>query len=314
MAAYLSRRLVQSAFLYVAVTVATFVLVHLAPGGPAVLADPNITKAQIASGRHSLALDQPLYVQYGTWVSRLLHGDLGISFSQSQPVLDLIRERLPNTLVLGVAALAIALVVGVGLGVASAVYRNTWVDTVATTVALFNLSVPAFWLGIVLIIVVAVDLQLLPASGMHTVGRSDLPDLLPHLLLPAVVASSFLLANVARYTRAGLIEALDQPFILVAQAKGLSQRRVIWLHALKHAMLPIVTVVGLSMPQLFGGAAITETVFGWPGLGRLGIEAAVTADYPVVMGVTLVVSAIVIVANLLTDVSYTLLDPRVRLG
>jgi peptide/nickel transport system permease protein len=185
---------------------------------------------------------------------------------------------------------------------------------VATALALFNLSVPAFWLGIILIIIVSVNLQLLPPSGMHTVGRSDPFDLVPHLVLPAVVASSFLLANLARYTRASMIESLDQPFILVAHAKGLNERRIVWVHALKHAMLPIVTVVGLSMPQLFGGAAITETVFGWPGLGRLGIEAAVAADYPVVMGVTLVVSAIVIIANLLTDISYTILDPRVRLG
>ena len=314
MTGYVGKRLIQSAFLFWIVTLVTFVLIHQAPGGPAVLANPSLSKAQIRELRGTLGLDDPIYAQYGQWFGDTVQGDLGNSFTQGLPVVDLISQRLPNTLLLGAVALVIALVVGIGLGVLTAVKRDTWADYLGSGVGLFNLSVPTFWLGIVLILVFAVWLGWLPVGGMHTTGQSGLGDLLVHLVLPAVVASTFMMANVMRYTRSSMLEVLDQLYISGARAKGLRERRVLFVHALKNALVPVVTVVGLSLPQLFGGAAITETVFAWPGIGSLGIEAAQTGDYPMIMGITLVVSAIVIMANLLTDLSYMLIDPRVRLS
>lgn len=313
MTAYLVKRLIQSVFLFWVVTLVTFVLIHQAPGGPAVLANPSLGKDQVQQLGGTLGLDEPIYSQYGQWLGNTALGDLGRSFNQGVPVADLISQRLPNTLLLGAAALVIALVVGIGLGILTAVRRNTWVDYLGSSVGLFNLSVPTFWLGIMLILIFAVQLRWLPVNGMHDTGESGLVDLLHHLVLPAIVASTFLMANVMRYTRASMLEVLDQLYVTGARAKGLRERRVLLVHALKNALVPVVTVIGLSLPQLFGGAAITETVFAWPGIGSLGIEAAQNGDYPLIMGITLVVSAIVIVANLLTDLSYSMIDPRVRL-
>jgi len=313
MVRYVVKRLAQSAFLFWIVTVVTFVIIRQAPGGPAILSNPNLTKDQMANLREGMGLDDPLHLQYWSWIRRVLGGDLGISFNEGLPVAELIADRLPNTLLLGSASLLLALAFGITLGVLGAVRRNGWVDGLASTIGVLNLSVPAFWLGIVLILVFAVQLRWLPVGGMQSSGGSGTLDLLRHMILPAVVASGFTMANVMRYTRSSLLEVIDQLYITAARAMGLRERRVILLHAMKNAMLPVVTVIGLSLPHLFGGAAITETVFSWPGIGSLGITAARTGDFPLIMGITLVVSAVVILANLLTDLSYSLLDPRVRL-
>lgn len=312
MVGYLIKRSVQSVILFWMVTVLTFVIIRQAPGGPAILANPDLSKAQMEALTTTLGLADPLYLQYGRWIGGLLSGDFGTSFNEGVPVLSLIAERLPNTLILSSAALVIAIALGMGLGILSAVKRNSWFDGFASTIGVLNLSVPAFWLGIVLILLFAVELRWLPVGGMPRARNWSVFELLRHLILPSVVAGGFLMANVMRYTRSSLLEVSDQLYVTAARAMGIRERRVILVYALKNAMLPVITVIGLGLPQLFAGAAITETVFAWPGIGSLGITAARTGDYPLIMGITLVVSLIVIVANLLTDLSYTLLDPRVK--
>lgn len=310
---YIAARLIQSAVLFWIVTVITFVVIRQAPGGPAILADPNLTKDQMSTLGTTLGLADPIYVQYIRWVGHLASGDLGISFNEGVPVSELIAERLPNTLLLGAVALCVALVVGLGLGIVSAVKRNGWIDMVASTFGVFNLCVPAFWLAIVLILVFAVELQWLPVGGMPRPEHWSLVELARCLIMPAWVAAGFLMANIMRYTRSSFLEVHDQLYITAARAMGVRERTILLRLALKNAMLPVVTVIGLGIPQLFGGAAITETVFAWPGIGSLGIAAARNGDFPLIMGITLIVSGIVIVANLLTDLSYLVLDPRVRL-
>jgi peptide/nickel transport system permease protein len=310
---YIAARLIQSAVLFWVVTVITFVVIRQAPGGPAILADPSLTKDQMATLGSTLGLTDPIHLQYIRWVGHVASGDLGISFNEGVPVSELIAERLPNTLLLGAVALCVALVIGLGLGIISAVKRNSWVDTLASTFGVFNLSVPAFWLAIVLILVFAVELQWLPVGGMPRPGHWSLIELARCLVMPAWVAAGFMMANIMRYTRSSFLEVHDQLYVTAARAMGVRERTILLRLALKNAMLPVVTVIGLGIPQLFGGAAITETVFAWPGIGSLGIAAARTGDFPLIMGITLIVSAVVIIANLLTDLSYLILDPRVRL-
>lgn len=313
MVRYITVRLLHSLVLLWVVSVVTFIIVRQAPGGPAILADPTLTRAQIRQMEENLGLNRPLHEQYVDWLSRVVRGDLGRSLNHSKPVSSLIAQRLPNTLLLGVTALLLSLLIGVPLGVISAVKRNSWVDYLGTFITLLTLSVPAFWLGIVFIIVFAVELQWLPSGGMRTIGEESLWDLAKHLILPAIVASGFTMANLARYTRASVLEVLAQDYVRTARGKGLSETRVLVRHVLRNALIPIVTVLGLSLPQMVAGAAITETVFAWPGMGWLGVEAAANSDYPLILGITLVVAATVIFANLLTDITYVFVDPRIRL-
>jgi len=311
---YVLVRLAQALLVLMLVSVITFVIIHRAPGGPAILADPMVTRDQAREMARTLGLDRPLHVQYLAWMGNVLRGRLGISFSTNQSVTTLIGQRLPATLVLSGAGLVLALVLAVPLGVLSAVRRNTWVDHLVSSVAMFGLSVPVFWLGLVLILVFAVQLRWLPAGGMLTIGGpSGVGDRLTHLVLPAFVVSVFGLAQLTRYMRSSIIGVLSEDYVRTAWAKGLPRWRVWYRHALANALLPMITVVGLMLPQLAAGAAITETVFAWPGIGRLAIEAAFQRDYPLIMGITLLVSALVVAANLLTDLAYVYLDPRVRL-
>jgi len=310
---YLVRRLLQSVVLFVLITVITFAVIRIAPGGPAILANPNLSKSQITALRAGLGLEDPLPVQYARWMRHVLQGELGTSFNESVPVTALIRERLPNTLLLGAAAFTVAVSCGLAFGILSAVKHNTWLDRLFSVVGVLNLSVPVFWLAIVLILVFAVQLRWLPIGGVPDDPNASWLNHARHLVLPTLVASGFLMANVMRYTRASMLEVSSQLYVTAARAMGNPEWRVVLKYMLKNAMLPVVTVIGLGIPQLFGGAAITETVFSWPGIGSLGIAAARTGDFPVVMGITLVVSAIVVLANLLTDLSYAWLNPRVQL-
>ncbi len=314
MTTYLVRRLIQSVVLMLLVSVATFWLIHSAPGGPAILTQPDLTKEQIERLRAQLGLDEPIPVQYVKWLGNLAQGRLGKSFSQGVNVSTLIVERLPATLALAGVALVLSVAVAIPLGIASALRPYSLLDQVATAAAFFGMAVPTFWLGIVLIILFAVQLGWLPSGGMYTVGTGfDLGDRLRYLVLPAIVLSTAGIAQVTRYTRSTMLGVLREDYMRTALAKGLSRRGAVWRHGLKNAMIPIVTVVGLLLPRLVSGAAITESVFAWPGMGRLAVEAAFQRDYPVIMGVTLLISAVVIASNLVTDVLYVALDPRVKL-
>lgn len=311
---YLAIRVAHSGVVLVLLSIVTFTLLHLAPGGPAILMGNDISPEEAARMRANLGLDQPLYTQYLHWVSAVARGDFGRSFTDGRPVSDLVLERLPNTLELSLAALTLAMVIGITAGAAAALMRGSPPDRMIMFVAVIGESIPVFWLGILAILVFAVQLRVLPSSGMGTLGEeSSAGDALRHLILPAIVLSTLPMAHFARYTRSGLLGVLHAEFVRTARAKGLRNRRVVLDHAFRNALIPLVTVVGLSFPVLVSGAAITETIFGWPGMGRLAVDAALRRDYPLVMGVTCAVAIGVIAINLVVDTLYVYLDPRVRL-
>ena len=312
---YVVTRLGHSVILLVFVSMLTFVLIHAAPGGPAILLAPEMTGEQIRQAQRSLGLDAPLPVQYARWLGNVARGRLGQSYGAGLPVLGLILERLPATLELVATGLLLTVIAGVFLGTVSAIHRYSIVDHLTTGVAFFGMSVPVFWLGLMLIIVFATTLHLLPSAGAYSLGAPwSIGDRLAHLVLPAVVLATANLAQIARYTRSSMLEVLNAEFLRTARAKGVPGRAIMYHHALRNALIPIVTVVALAVPRLVGGVAITESVFAWPGMGQLAVDSALQRDYPMVMGITLMVSVVVVLTNFLTDLSYLLLDPRVELG
>ncbi|MCM8749337.1 ABC transporter permease [Thermomicrobiaceae bacterium CFH 74404] len=315
MAAYVVRRLLQAVVLLFLVSVLTFLLIHSAPGGPALLANPELSREQIQQMTEQLGLDDPLPVQYLRWLGNVARGDFGSSYNTVQPVTRLIAERLPNTVMLTGLALVLSILVAVPLGVLSALKRNSAIDRIIAGFSFIGVSIPVFWLGIMLIIVFAVQLKVLPAGGMYTLGAEfSLVDRLKHLLLPSLVLVVANLAELTRYTRSGMINVLGEDYIRTARAKGLPNRVVLTRHALRNALIPVITIIGVLLPRAVSGAAITETVFSWPGMGRLAVEAAMTRDYPVVLGATLTVALVVVLSSLVTDLLYAYIDPRIRLS
>jgi ABC-type dipeptide/oligopeptide/nickel transport system permease component len=287
----------------VGVSLLVFGLVHLS-GDPVLLmvssdAPPDV----VASTRSALGFDRPLHEQFGRYVSHAAQGDLGVSLRSNRPVAALIRERLPATVELTVAALLIAVVVAVPAGIVSAVRRGSLVDRAAMVGAVAGQAVPVFWLALLLITLFGVHLRWLPVFGRGS---------LAHLVLPAVSLSTVILGRLARLVRSSMLEVLGQDYVRTARAKGVAEPRVLALHALKNAAIPIVTLLGLQFAQLLGGAVVTETIFAWPGIGRLVVEAIFNRDFPVVQGVVLVVSLIFVTVNLLVDLAYAALDPRIR--
>jgi peptide/nickel transport system permease protein len=315
LATYLLRRLIHSLVVLVLISVATFLIVHLSPGGPEVLFTGDLPPSERQYIIRNLGLDQPLHVQFSRWFGAVIRGDFGRSFNQQRAVLDLILERLPASLLLASVSLILAVVLGVPLGVIAARRPNSWLDYSATGVSVLGVSIPSFWLGIILILLFSVRWRVLPSSGMATVGAPvSIVDLLRHLIMPAFVLSLVYLAQIASYTRASLLDVLGREYVRTARAKGVGEGRVLIRHALRNGLIPIVTVIGLLIPRLVGGAAITETIFSWPGMGRLAVEAAFKRDYPVVMGITVIFAVAVIASSLLVDVVYGLVDPRVKIG
>jgi peptide/nickel transport system permease protein len=311
---FLIRRLVHAITVVFVVCTATFVLVHLAPGGPAVLADPKLSLEEQAAIEQRLGLDRPVSVQYGIWMSRVARGDLGESFLYEVPNRRAIGERLPNTALLAGTALVLSVLLAVPLGLWSAMRRGGLVDRAVSGLAFVAMAVPTFWLAIGAIFTFAIALPLFPAGGATTAGGAGgWMDMLRHLVMPALVLAAVTTAELLRYMRSSAQTALQQPFVRVARAKGLRERAVAWRHVLRTALIPVVTALGIQVPRLVGGAAITETVFAWPGLGRLGVQAALGRDYPLVMAITLFVSAAVVIVNLLMDLVYVWVDPRIRL-
>jgi peptide/nickel transport system permease protein len=311
---YVLRRLFQGVVLLVVVSAVIFAIVHSAPGGPALLIHPDMDPTQVKAMERQLGLDDPIPVQYARWIGNAVRGNLGTSYQHSLPTLELLAERLPNTLLLSGVALALAVLLAIPLGTISAVYRYSYLDYAATVTAFAGVSIPVFWLAILLIIVFSVTLGWLPSAGMRTVGApASAGDLLRHLLMPSLVLATFPLAQLMRYVRSSMVDVLAQDYVRTARAKGLSETAMLCRHALRNALIPMVTVLGVLTPRLLGGAVITETVFAWPGLGRLAVEAAIARDYPVIMGATLLVSSLVILSNLITDLLYVVIDPRIAL-
>jgi peptide/nickel transport system permease protein len=316
---YVIRRIIVSIPLIWALATLTFFIIRMAPGDPlAIYYNPEIDPAVMETIRARLGLDQPLHIQYVRWLASLAQGELGVSFSHHRPVADILIETIPNTLTLTVWALALDLLLGVVIGVISAVRQYTWVDNTITLGALFVYSMPSFWLGLMLIILLSLKLGLLPASQMESVDAEYMPalarvwDRFLHLLMPVFVLGIGAAASVARYMRGSLLEVIRQDYIRTARAKGLPERTVIFKHALVNALLPIITLLGLYLPFLMSGSVVTETIFAWPGMGRVTVGAIFARDYPIVMAANLVAGVMVVGGNLIADVLYGVVDPRIR--
>ncbi len=312
---FIARRLIQAVPTLFGITLVVFFVTRLAPGDPVNFADPRITGEDIARVRAARGLDQPLPIQYLRWLSGAIRGDLGTSFQSREPVLSIILSRLPNTLELTGAALVVGLLVGVPVGVAAAVRRGSWIDSAWRVGAVIGDAVPVFWLGLLLIMVFGVHLRWFPIGSAYTIGQdpNDLGDRLWHLILPAATLAMGFIALYSRYLRTELLEVIGQDYIRTARAKGLPEPTVIWRHAVRNALLPLITALGGALPTLFTGAAITEIVFTWPGMGRLALESVLARDYPILMGLTLFAAVLIILGQLLSDVLYAVVDPRVRL-
>lgn len=313
MTRYFVRRLVVTLPTLLGVSIILFMVMHLAPGGPeAVLMGDDISPDVAARIRANLGLDQPLPVQYVKWIKAVLQGDLGNSFRTGEPVTRLILERLPNTLFLTIAAFAFALIASIPIGVLSATKRGSLIDKAASIAAFLGVSFPTFWLGIVAILIFSQGLGWFPVSGIAAYGMErNLWNRLHHLVLPAATLGSVQMATYMRFTRSGMLEVLKQDYIRTARAKGLTNFRVVTVHALRNGLLTVVTIMGLSLPALIGGSVLTETIFAWPGLGRLAVNAVFQRDYPIIMGVNMVVALVTVMANLTVDMVYTLIDPRI---
>jgi peptide/nickel transport system permease protein len=293
----------------------TFFLVNLAPGGPSSLMRMDVTAEQREALTLRLGLDRPVPVRYVEWLGGALHGELGTSLGSNEPVALRVGQRLPNTLLLAGVSLALSIVVGIPMGVLAALRRNSVPDFLLSGISVMGVSIPAFWLGIILILVLSVNLNWLPSSGITSAGdQGGLLDRLQHLVMPALVLSTTVLPYVVRFTRSALLEVLHQDYVRTATAKGLSRVRVVFGHALRNALVPVVSIIGTLVPRLFGGAVVTESVFGWPGMGRLAIEAANGRDYPLIVGITVIVATVAVLSSLIVDLAYTWLDPRVRLA
>lgn len=314
MFAFVIRRLVQTIPVLLGVSVVVFYLLQLVPGDIAsTLLGAEAREADVAAMRARLGLDEPLFVQYWLWLTRAIQGDLGVSLETGVPVTTLVMDRLRNSLILVVTAMVLATVVGVFVGVVSALRPRSLLDRAGMLFVLFGNSVPAFWLGIVLILVFSLELRWFPVSGMYSIrGDRGILDLLHHLVLPAVTLGVLSMAIVARITRSGMVEVLQQDYVRTATAKGLRPMRVIMVHALRNALLPVVTVVGLQFGYSLGGAVLTETVFAWPGLGYQLFRAIASRDMPIVQGSLLVVATAFVLINALVDVLYSWIDPRIR--
>jgi peptide/nickel transport system permease protein len=306
MARTILKRLLLFIFTLLGVTLITFLLMQSMPGDPAVaLVGERASPETMARIRSELALDKPLPIQYLLYVKRLAAGQLGQSFHTQRKISDDLLQKFPNTLMLALAAMFFASFIGIGMGVFAAVKHGTNWDRLVTLVSVGGISIPVFWLGLALMLVFAFHLRWLPPSGMGNGG-------LRYLILPAATLGTFSLSYITRVTRSSMLETLSQPYVAAARAKGLSETNVVLKHALKNALIPVVTLIGLDLGSYLNGAVLTETIFGWDGLGRYALDGILKRDYPVIMGVVLFGAVVFVTMNLLVDISYRFLDPRIR--
>lgn len=315
MQTYILNRLGHAAVTLAIVSVITFLIVNLSPGGFVIEGASGMSREDMERIRENLGLNLPLHVQYWRWSTGILTGDMGKSLTDGQAVSELIWERLGATFSLAIIAMVTAVVLGVFLGVLCAVRAYSWFDNLVSGLSFVGLAIPIFWLGILLILLFSVQLGWLPSNGLVTLGKENDPwDRVKHMILPATVLALSSLPQLLRFTRSSLLEVLNQEYVRTARAKGLYEWMVLFQHALRNALIPVITIVGLQLPRLVGGAAVAETVFGWPGIGRLAVTSAFRRDYPVIMGITIVISIAVLLSNLLVDLLYAVVNPRVELG
>lgn len=311
---YIIRRLLVSIPVLFGVTLIAYFIVNLAPGDAVdMLVSPGLSPEDIALKREALGLDEPVLVQYGKWLGELFQGNLGYSFTNRRPVTERIGERIGATLLLTLSALLLSYVIAIPIGVLSAVRQYSTLDYVGTIFSFLGISIPSFFFGLLMIYIFALKLDLFPTGGTHTIGATaTVGDRLWHLVLPTIVLSLQNTGVVMRYTRSGMLDVIHQDYVRTARAKGLSERLVIFGHALRNALIPVITLAGVQFPFLLGGAIITEQIFNWPGMGRLAVEAINQRDYPVIMGLNLLAAVMVIFGNLFADVMYGVVDPRIR--
>ncbi len=319
---YLIRRCLLSLPILFGITVITFGIIHLTPGGfTSVQMDmnPNISPDSVARLQELYDLDKPWYQQYVLWVSRLARLDFGRSFLDQRPVIAKLGERLPATLLLSGLSMFLIFLLAIPLGVYSAMHHNTRRDRVITMVTFAGYSIPTFWLALLCMLLFGVVLGWLPISGIRSINHDLLNpiakfwDYVSHLILPVTISAFGGLASISRYTRGNMLEVVRQDYIRTARAKGLAKNRVYYVHALKNALLPVITIIGLALPGLIGGSFIFETIFSWPGMGRLAFEAALSFDYPTIMGIAVIGAALTLLGNVLADVLYAVNDPRICL-
>ncbi|WP_308637450.1 ABC transporter permease [Paenibacillus silvisoli] len=310
----IAKRLLQTIPMLFFVSVVCFSMIKLAPGDPVLnFVTPNMNPESVEQIRHNLGLDQPAYVQYWEWLKQSLTGNLGYSLVNHQPVMDQILDRLPATAGLMGAAIALAVLLAIPLGLIAGAYRNKWIDKAINFLAYIGISVPLFWLAILLVYLFAVKLHWLPSMGMRTIGKNSFWDVVKHGILPCVVLAFGFLSSYVRYIRSSTIGQLKEDYVQIQYAFGSNRFTILFRHVMKHVLLPVITLLGLSMADLVAGAIVTETVFSWPGIGTLGMTAAKGMDYPVIMGITLFSSVALIAGNLAADLLYGIADPRIKL-
>lgn len=318
MTQYIIRRFLVTIPVFFGITFLVYLGISLAPGDPILTMIPfeqiaEATPEEIYAIRESMGLNDPVLVRYAKWLGQLFQGNFGRSFKKKAPVVDLIKDRIVNTFKLSVVALALALFVGVGSGILMALKQYTGVDYVLSVFTLAQWSIPPFFVALAAIYLFTINLGWLPAFGMYSPGQpASLVDQIRHIIMPASILGLYGSAGYARYTRASVLDALHSEYVTTARAKGLKEQVVVLRHVFKNASLPIVTIVGLSLANLLGGAVIVETIFAWPGMGKLGVAATIERDYPLLMGVVVIGAVMVLLANLLADIAYAWVDPRIH--
>ena len=314
---YIIRRTLQAIPILIGISIVSFLIVILAPGDPLTTMYPPYMLQKMDQDllRHEMGLDAPIPVQYIQMMKKFFSGDLN-SFTERRPVLIALSERFPTTISLGIFALFLSVVVSIPVAIISATKRSTWVDGFIDVGSLVGISLPSFWISLVAILIFSEKLKLLPSAGLRPIGSDsyNLVEMFPYLIMPVCMLTLMCLPALMRYARAGMIEAMREDYVRTAMGKGLSQKLVIYRHALKNAMLPVVTEIGLNIPWLFAGTAIIETIFSLPGIGRLAVKAALGRDYPMILTINLFVAALTIFSGIMTDISYSVLDPRIRQG
>ncbi|MGE7270563.1 ABC transporter permease [Brevibacillus panacihumi] len=311
---YIVRRLLIAIPVLFGVTVFSFFIVNLAPGNPVeMFISPDATQADIELKKEALGLNDPIYVQYWRWLQNLLQGDFGYSFSTYAPVGEMVASRVLPTLLLMGSALLLAYIFAIPIGVISATRQYSWIDYLTTGFSFMGISIPNFFLGLGLIYLFAVQWQILPSGGMNTLGGDGgFGDTIMHLLLPAFVLATGIAGSMVRYVRSSMLEILGQDYLRTARSKGLREFLVVNKHAFRNALIPIITVIGMDIPLLIGGAVVTEQIFQWPGLGQLTIQSILSRDYPTLMAINFIAAITVLLSNLLADIFYSVADPRIK--
>lgn len=295
------------------ISIISFLLMHLAPGDPIqAYITPKMSAVDIERVRHNMGLDQPIYIQYFKWLINAVQGNLGYSLINHRPVATVIFDRIPNTILITLTALILSLIIAIPVGLISGYNKNPVLDNVLNVIAYIGISIPSFWFAMMLIYIFSLKLNLLPSIGMRTIGVDTTVDLIKHMIMPVIVLSYYNVCVFTRYIRSSTIGQLNEDYVLTQYAYGASAKEVLFKHVFKNTLLPIITIFAMSLPQLVTGAFITETIFGWPGMGQLGVTAIFGYDYPVVMGITMISSVVLIIGNLIADILYQVVDPRIK--